>query len=101
MALIYRLAAHDNSVTSLQFDNNRILSGGSDGRMKVWNLQTGQLLRELYSQEDAVWRVAFENEKAVIVASQSGRAVMEVNQTLGLSASCRLAFFGSFDGIHF
>lgn len=78
MAPIHRLAAHDNSVTSLQFDNTRIVSGGSDGRVKVWNLQTGQLLRELSSPAEAVWRVAFEDEKAVIMASRSGRTVMEV-----------------------
>ncbi|KAJ5363544.1 uncharacterized protein N7496_009257 [Penicillium cataractarum] len=78
MAPIHRLAAHDNSVTSLQFDNTRIVSGGSDGRVKVWNLQTGQLLRELSSPAEAVWRVAFEEEKAVIMASRSGRTVMEV-----------------------
>ncbi|KAJ5112648.1 hypothetical protein N7532_000693 [Penicillium argentinense] len=78
MAPIHRLAAHDNSVTSLQFDNTRIVSGGSDGRVKVWNLQSGQLLRELSSPAEAVWRVAFEEEKAVIMASRSGRTVMEV-----------------------
>ncbi|KAF7587520.1 hypothetical protein BBP40_007079 [Aspergillus hancockii] len=72
------LAAHDNSVTSLQFDSTRIVSGGSDGRVKVWSLQTGQLLRELSSPAEAVWRVAFEEEKAVIMASRSGRTVMEV-----------------------
>ncbi|KAL4893057.1 WD40-repeat-containing domain protein [Aspergillus ambiguus] len=78
MAPIHRLAAHDNSVTSLQFDSTRIVSGGSDGRVKVWSLQTGQLLRELSTPAEAVWRVAFEEEKAVIMASRSGRTVMEV-----------------------
>ncbi|KAJ5805226.1 hypothetical protein N7474_011113 [Penicillium riverlandense] len=78
MAPIHRLAAHDNSVTSLQFDHTRIVSGGSDGRVKVWNLQTGQLLRELSTPAEAVWRVAFEEEKAVILANRSGRTVMEV-----------------------
>ncbi|KAA8650727.1 F-box/WD repeat-containing protein [Aspergillus tanneri] len=75
---IHRLAAHDNSVTSLQFDCSRIVSGGSDGRVKVWSLQTGQLLRELSTPAETVWRVAFEEEKAVIMASRSGRTVMEV-----------------------
>ena len=75
---IHRLAAHDNSVTSLQFDDNRILSGGSDGRVKVWSVETGQLVRELSQPAEAVWRVAFEEEKAVIMASRSNRTVMEV-----------------------
>ncbi|KAL3474401.1 WD40 repeat-like protein [Aspergillus californicus] len=78
MAPIHRLAAHDNSVTSLQFDNTRIVSGGSDGRVKIWSLQTGQLLRELSAPSETVWRVTFEEEKAVIMASRSGRTVMEV-----------------------
>lgn len=75
---IHRLAAHDNSVTSLQFDESRIVSGGSDGRVKVWNLSTGNLIRELSQPAEAVWRVAFENETAVVMASRGGRTIMEV-----------------------
>lgn len=75
---IHRLAAHDNSVTSLQFDNTRIVSGGSDGRVKVWDLKKGTLVRELSSPAEAVWRVVFEEEKAVIMAARGGRTIMEV-----------------------
>lgn len=75
---IHRLAAHDNSVTSLQFDDTRIVSGGSDGRVKVWDLKKGTLVRELSQPADAVWRVVFEEEKAVIMASRNQKTVMEV-----------------------
>lgn len=78
---IHRLAAHDNSVTSLQFDNTRIVSGGSDGRVKVWDLKKGTLVRELSTPAEAVWRVVFEEEKAVIMASRGGRTIMEVRST--------------------
>jgi F-box and WD-40 domain protein CDC4 len=78
MTPIHRLAAHDNSVTSLQFDDTRVVSGGSDGRVKVWDLETGHLVRELSTPADAVWRVAFEEEKAVIMASRASRTIMEV-----------------------
>lgn len=78
MQCIHRLGAHDNSVTSLQFDETRIVSGGSDGRVKIWDLRTGALVRELSSPAEAVWRVAFEEEKAVILASRGGRTTMEV-----------------------
>jgi WD40 repeat protein len=77
---IHRLAAHDNSVTSLQFDNTRIVSGGSDGRVKVWDLKKGTLVRELSTPAEAVWRVVFEEEKAVIMASRGGRTIMEVSR---------------------
>lgn len=76
---IHRLAAHDNSVTSLQFDNSRIVSGGSDGRVKVWDLKKGTLVRELSTPAEAVWRVVFEEEKCVIMASRAGRTIMEVS----------------------
>lgn len=75
---IHRLAAHDNSVTSLQFDESRIVSGGSDGRVKIWDLNSGALIRELSQPAEAVWRVAFERERCVVMASRSGRTVMEV-----------------------
>lgn len=81
MAPIHRLAAHDNSVTSLQFDDTRVVSGGSDGRVKVWDLKTGQLVRELSQPAEAVWRVAFEEEKCVVMASRSERTIMEVSST--------------------
>ena len=75
---IHRLAAHDNSVTSLQFDDTRIVSGGSDGRVKIWDLNAGTLTRELSQPAEAVWRVAFEEERSVVLASRQGRTVMEV-----------------------
>lgn len=75
---IHRLAAHDNSVTSLQFDDARIVSGGSDGRVKIWNLATGGLIRELSQPAEAVWRVVFEEERSVVLATRQGRTVMEV-----------------------
>jgi len=77
-APVHRLAAHDNSVTSLQFDDSRIVSGGSDGRVKVWDLARGGLVRELGQPAEAVWRVVFEEEKAVVLASRNGKTVMEV-----------------------
>lgn len=75
---IHRLAAHDNSVTSLEFDELRIVSGGSDGRVKIWDLRTGHLIRELSQPAEAVWRVAFESERCVVMASRTGRTIMEV-----------------------
>lgn len=78
MTPIHRLAAHDNSITSLQFDDNRIVSGGSDGRVKTWDLKTGQQVRELSQPADTIWRIAFEAEKAVILATRAGKTTMEV-----------------------
>lgn len=56
------------------------MSGGSDGRVKVWDLRTGLLVRELSQPAEAVWRVVFEEEKAVILANRGQRTIMEVSQ---------------------
>lgn len=90
MCPIHRLAAHDNSVTSLQFDDTRVVSGGSDGRVKIWDLKTGYLVRELIAQGEAVWRVAFEDEKCVALALRQGRTIMEVSIFRRLEADGRL-----------
>ncbi|GAM37561.1 hypothetical protein TCE0_024r07581 [Talaromyces pinophilus] len=79
-----------NMATGLQFDSTRIVSGGSDGRVKVWDLKTGQLLRELSTPAEAVWRVAFEEEKAVIMASRSGRTVMECDEARPGCRNCEI-----------
>ncbi|KAG7087266.1 hypothetical protein E1B28_013245 [Marasmius oreades] len=43
----HRLMAHDSSVTALQFDKRWLLTGGNDGRVKLWDVKTGLLVREL------------------------------------------------------
>lgn len=80
MCPIHRLAAHDNSVTSLQFDDTRVVSGGSDGRVKVWDVKTGHPVRELITA-GSVWRVVFEDEKCVAVANRGNRVMMEVRSS--------------------
>lgn len=89
MCPIHRLAAHDNSVTSLQFDDTRVVSGGSDGRVKIWDLKTGHLVRELIAQGEAVWRVAFEEEKCVALALRQNRTVMEVSKDVQFATAIR------------
>ncbi|KAK9460130.1 WD40-repeat-containing domain protein [Lipomyces oligophaga] len=78
MACVHRLAAHDNSVTTLQFDNRRIVTGGSDGSVKIWDIKTGHHIRDLSSTFEAVWRVAFQDEKLVVLATKENRTHMEV-----------------------
>uniref|UniRef100_A0A060TAP4 ARAD1B08404p n=1 Tax=Blastobotrys adeninivorans TaxID=409370 RepID=A0A060TAP4_BLAAD len=75
---VQRFAAHDNTTTTLQFDENRIVSGGSDGRVRVWDIKTGHHIRDLSSQFDAVWRIAFRHDKVCILASRQNNVYMEL-----------------------
>lgn len=99
---IHRLCAHDNSVTSLQFDTRWAISGGNDGRIKLWgqsripfaslfadtvtdsrsfvlaDMQTGAYIRELSTPCDAVWRVTVRNDQMVILGRRNGKTVLDV-----------------------
>jgi len=66
---IHRLCAHDNSVTCLQFDNKFVVTGGNDGRVKLWDYKTGRKIRELAEPCEAVWRVVFRDDRCVIGAA--------------------------------
>jgi F-box and WD-40 domain protein CDC4 len=78
MTCLHRLCAHDNSVTCLQFDDRFVVSGGNDGRVKLWDARTGVFIRELTRPCDAVWRVNFREDKVVILCQRGGKTVMEI-----------------------
>ncbi|KAF7289425.1 hypothetical protein HMN09_01336100 [Mycena chlorophos] len=56
---IHRIAAHDSSVTSLQFDARWLVTAGNDGRVRLWEVQTGNYVRELADASESVWKVCF------------------------------------------
>ncbi|KAH7058171.1 LOW QUALITY PROTEIN: WD40-repeat-containing domain protein [Linnemannia elongata] len=70
----YRVQAHDH----LCFDPKRIVTGGNDGAVKLWDRQTGKFIRLLTKTDAAIWRVAICEERVVICMQKNGRTAMEV-----------------------
>ncbi|KAJ7777324.1 WD40-repeat-containing domain protein [Mycena metata] len=56
---LHRIAAHDSSVTSLQFDGRWLVTAGNDGRVRLWEIRTGTYVRELSEGGESVWKVCF------------------------------------------
>jgi WD40 repeat protein len=59
-----------------------LLTGGADGKIRMWGLETGELLREIEETYDAVYDVAFQDvigKGTVVVASRNGRTVLDVS----------------------
>jgi len=75
---VTQLCAHDNSVTCLQFDEKFLITGGNDGHVKLFELATGRLIRELTEPCEAVWRVCFKEDKAVVMCKRAGKTVVEI-----------------------
>ncbi|KAI8647765.1 WD40-repeat-containing domain protein [Parasitella parasitica] len=60
----HALSGHSNSITCFQHDNYKVISG-SEGGLKMWDIQTGHFIRDLITEVDGVWRVAFDGRRCV------------------------------------
>lgn len=58
---------------------------GNDGRVKLWDLRTGAFIRELSKPCEVVWRIAFKDDKCVVLCKRGGKTVMEVRSRAFLS----------------
>ncbi|KAJ3759119.1 WD40 repeat-like protein [Lentinula raphanica] len=77
--VLHRIAAHDSSVTSLQFDHRFLVTGGNDGRVRLFETQTGNYVRDLSEPSETVWKAAYgpQAEGCVIMCRRQGKTVLE------------------------
>ncbi|KIK50354.1 hypothetical protein GYMLUDRAFT_65319 [Collybiopsis luxurians FD-317 M1] len=90
--VLHRIAAHDSSVTALQFDDRFLVTGGNDGRVRLYETQTGNYVRDLSEPSDCVWKVGYGTggagfgsyggrrcgEVLAIMCRRQGKTVMEI-----------------------
>ncbi|KAI9259372.1 WD40-repeat-containing domain protein [Sporodiniella umbellata] len=60
----HALSGHGSSITCFQHDNYKVISG-SEGGLKMWDIKTGRFVRDLITDVDGVWRVAFDNRRCI------------------------------------
>ncbi|KAF6760748.1 WD40-repeat-containing domain protein [Ephemerocybe angulata] len=77
LSVRHRIAAHDCSVTSLQFDRF-IVTGGNDGRVRLYEVGSGRYVRDVGEGGETVWRVVVGWGVCVVVLRRAGRTVVEV-----------------------
>ena len=69
---------HQSAVTCLQFNKKFVITSSDDGTVKIWDLKSGDFLRNLVSLDSGgsggvVWRVRCSNTKLVCaVGSRNG-----------------------------
>ncbi|KAI1052527.1 hypothetical protein LB507_007680 [Fusarium sp. FIESC RH6] len=56
---------HDNGVTCLQFDDNILATGSYDTTIKIWNIETGEVIRTLRGHSSAVRTLQFDDSKLI------------------------------------
>ncbi len=69
---------HQSAVTCLQFNKKFVITSSDDGTVKIWDLRTGDFLRNLVALDSGgsggvVWRIKCSNTKLVCaVGSRNG-----------------------------
>ena len=55
------LTGHTGSVLCLQYDDQVIISGSSDSTVRVWDVNTGAMVKTLFHHCEAVLHLRFNN----------------------------------------
>lgn len=73
-----KLSGHTDTVTSVGFNFNGslALTGGYDGLVKIWQVETGELVQTLEGPEDVEWAQWHGKGNAVIAGSRDGTVWM-------------------------
>ncbi|GAA5879689.1 hypothetical protein JCM8547_008956 [Rhodosporidiobolus lusitaniae] len=73
----HALAAHQGAITCFQHDEHKIISG-SDGTLKMWDVSSGELVRDLLTNLTGVWQVSFDQRFCVAAVSRNNISEFEV-----------------------
>ncbi|KAG0743982.1 hypothetical protein G6F57_001514 [Rhizopus arrhizus] len=73
----HALSGHDNSITCFQHDDQKVISG-SEGGLKMWDIKTGKFIRDLITDVDGVWRVAFDDRRCITAIQQKNETSFRI-----------------------
>jgi F-box and WD-40 domain protein CDC4 len=68
---------HTETVNAFQHDGRKVISG-SDGKLKMWDVEAGEFLRDLLSDLDIVWKVRYDDKRCVAAVRRNGLNYIEV-----------------------
>ncbi len=85
ISLANTLAGHTGSVWSIALGSNgqTLVSGSSDKTIKVWNLDTGQLLRTLSRHSDTIRSVTLSSDGQTLVSGSGDKTIKIWNLQTG------------------
>lgn len=71
------LCAHTGAITCFQHDGQKVISG-SDCTLKMWNVKTGKLVKDLLTDLSGVWQVKFNERRCVAAVQRKNMTYIEV-----------------------
>lgn len=85
------LSAHTGAITCFQHDGQKVISG-SDRTLKMWNVKSGEFVKDLLKDLSGVWQVKFDERRCVAAVQRNNYTYIEVSWTV-LSNSIRHVSF--------
>ena len=73
------LTAHTGAITCFQHDGQKVISG-SDRTLKMWNVETGDFVRDLLTDLSGVWQVKFNERRCVAAVQRNSMTFIEVSR---------------------
>ncbi|KAF2739616.1 WD40 repeat-like protein [Polyplosphaeria fusca] len=71
------LCAHTGAITCFQHDGQKVISG-SDRTLKMWNVKTGDFVKDLLTDLSGVWQVKFNERRCVAAVQRNNMTYIEV-----------------------
>lgn len=71
------LNGHTGAITCFQHDEFKVLSG-SDGILRMWDVEGGTIVRDLLTDIIGVWQVAFEGRWCVAASSKGDATFLDI-----------------------
>lgn len=71
------LTAHTGAITCFQHDGQKVISG-SDRTLKMWDVKTGEWVRDLLTDLSGVWQVKFSDRRCVAAVQRDRLTYIEV-----------------------
>ena len=75
------LSAHATAITCFQHDGQKVVSG-SDRTLKMWNVNTGEFVKDLLTGLNGVWQVKFDDRRCVAAVQRNNYTYIEVSPCL-------------------
>ena len=73
------LSAHTGAITCFQHDGHKVISG-SDRTLKMWNVTSGEFVKDLLTDLSGVWQVKFNERRCVAAVQRNNYTFIEVSQ---------------------
>jgi F-box and WD-40 domain protein CDC4 len=81
------LCAHTGAITCFQHDGQKVISG-SDKTLKMWNVKTGEFVKDLLTDLSGVWQVKFNERRCVAAVQRNNMTYIEVSHQCNNALGC-------------